>query len=197
MKDPRSYYLLFAALIRLSCLMLVPYLLILALAFFRRGTYGGIEYDFTWENLAFVFDSLCADFLIQSTSIAGMSACIAVVIGYAAAYTIAATPKHRQGMLLFFETLPSWSNYLFRTYAWIELLNHEGLIASALRALGIDVELPRLLYTEDELCDFLQSYERASGEFIEIAPDTVIFFPQHWRGICTVQETVKKVYMIR
>ena len=36
-----------------------------------------------------------------------------------------------------------------------------------------------------------------SGEVIEIVPDTVAFFPQDWRGVCTVHETVKKVYMIR
>ena len=35
------------------------------------------------------------------------------------------------------------------------------------------------------------------GEVIEIVPDTVAFFPQDWKGVCTVHETIKKVYMIR
>jgi hypothetical protein len=36
-----------------------------------------------------------------------------------------------------------------------------------------------------------------SGESIEITPDTMAFFAQDWKGMCTVHETVTKVYMIR
>jgi uncharacterized cupin superfamily protein len=54
--------------------------------------------------------------------------------------------------------------------------------------------------TRDEFCHFLKGYAtyvHDSGEVIEIVPDTIAFFPEDWRGICTVHETVKKVYMIR
>ena len=54
--------------------------------------------------------------------------------------------------------------------------------------------------TRDEFCHFLDgrsTYVHESGEVIEIAPDTVAFFPRDWRGVCTVHETVRKVYMIR
>jgi len=54
--------------------------------------------------------------------------------------------------------------------------------------------------TRDELCHFLEgrcTYTHASGEVIEIVPDTLAFFPKDWRGTCRVHETVRKVYMIR
>jgi uncharacterized cupin superfamily protein len=54
--------------------------------------------------------------------------------------------------------------------------------------------------TRDEFCHFLagrSTYVHESGEVIEITPDTVAFFPQDWKGVCTVHETVTKVYMIR
>jgi uncharacterized protein len=54
--------------------------------------------------------------------------------------------------------------------------------------------------TRDEFCHFLagrSTYVHESGEVIEIAPDTVAFFPQDWKGVCTVHQTVTKVYMIR
>ena len=44
--------------------------------------------------------------------------------------------------------LPFWSNYLIRTYAWIVLLNREGLITQLLRWFGYEGEPPSLLYTE-------------------------------------------------
>jgi spermidine/putrescine transport system permease protein len=128
--------------------MVIPCLLILALAFFRRGTYGGIEYTLTLENIALVFDPLYAKIFLKSAWIAGLSAGIASILGYAAAYAIASMPRRNQSMLLFFAVLPFWSNYLVRTYAWIVLLNREGLIVNLARWFGFEGELPSMLYTE-------------------------------------------------
>jgi spermidine/putrescine transport system permease protein len=136
------------ALVWLTALMVVPCALLLALAFFRRGIYGGIEYTLTLENLALVFDPLYAGIFLKSATIAGTATLIAVILGYAAAYAIASMPRRHQPMLLFLAVLPFWSNYLVRTYAWIVLLNREGLVTLLARNLGYDGEMPRLLYTE-------------------------------------------------
>jgi len=148
MADRKPLYLMSPALAWLTAFMVVPCLLVLALAFFRRGIYGGIEYTFTFETIALVFDPLYASIFLKSAVIAGLAGLIASVIGYAAAYAIASMPARHQPMLLFFAVLPFWSNYLVRTYAWIVLLNREGLITAIARGLGYDGELPRLLYTE-------------------------------------------------
>ncbi len=144
----RSTVLMVPALAWLTALMVVPCGLILALAFFRRGIYGGIEYTFTLENFALLLDPLYAGIFLTSARIAGLATLIAVVVGYAAAYAIAAAPRNRQPILLFFAILPFWSNYLIRTYAWIVLLNREGLITQGLRLLGYEGEPPSMLYTE-------------------------------------------------
>ncbi|MDQ0314014.1 ABC transporter permease [Amorphus orientalis] len=148
MADRKPLYLMTPALAWLTAFMVVPCLLVLALAFFRRGIYGGIEYTFTLETIALVFDPLYASIFIKSALIAGLAGLIASVIGYSAAYAIAAMPARRQPLLLFFAVLPFWSNYLVRTYAWIVLLNREGLITALARYLGYDGEMPRMLYTE-------------------------------------------------
>ncbi|MDI3338640.1 ABC transporter permease [Defluviimonas aestuarii] len=146
--NTRSTLLMAPALMWLTALMVVPCGLILALGFFRRGLYGGIEYTFTLENFALIVDPLYAGIFLTSARIAGLATLIAVVIGYAAAYAIAAAPRHRQPLLLFLAVLPFWSNYLIRTYAWIVLLNREGLITQGLRMLGYEGEPPSMLYTE-------------------------------------------------
>jgi uncharacterized cupin superfamily protein len=54
--------------------------------------------------------------------------------------------------------------------------------------------------TRDEFCHFLAgrcTYTHESGEEIEIEPDTAAYFPAGWKGTCRVEETVRKVYMIR
>jgi spermidine/putrescine transport system permease protein len=147
-KDRKPTYLTAPALAWLTVFMVVPCLLILVLAFFRRGLYGGIDYTLTLENLALVMDPLYAGIFLKSAWIAGLAATVAVILGYAAAYAIAAMPRRWQPALLFFAVLPFWSNYLVRTYAWIVLLNREGLITALARSFGFEGEMPKLLYTE-------------------------------------------------
>ena len=77
------------ALAWLIGLMVVPCGLVLALAFFQRGVYGGVDYTFTLDNFARVFDPLYAGILLRSARIAGTATVIAVILGYAAAYAIA------------------------------------------------------------------------------------------------------------
>lgn len=148
MHDRKSLYLMSPALLWLTGLMVVPCVLVLALAFFRRGLYGGIDYTVTLENLGLVFDPLYFGIFLKSAYIAGIAAGLAAVIGYAAAYAIAAMPRRHQPALLFLAVLPFWSNYLVRTYAWIVLLNREGMIAGFAQWLGYEGEMPKLLYTE-------------------------------------------------
>lgn len=148
MQNKASTTLMAPALAWLTALMVVPCGLILALAFFRRGIYGGIEYTFTLENLWLVLDPLYFGILVTSARIAGIVVILACVAGYAGAYAIAAMPRRHQPVLLFIAVLPFWSNYLIRTYAWIVLLNREGLITQLARWAGYDGEMPQLLYSE-------------------------------------------------
>jgi spermidine/putrescine transport system permease protein len=50
--------------------------------------------------------------------------------------------------LLALVVLPFWTSYLIRTYAWIVLLNREGLINRVLFSLGLIDEALPLLYNE-------------------------------------------------
>lgn len=132
----------------LALLLVLPCLIIFAYSLFERGTYGGIEYTLTGENYARAASSLFARIFLDSVRIALTATVVALLVGYPAAYAIAAQPRHRQMALLVLAMLPFWSNYLIRTYAWIVLLNNEGLINRSLEGMGlIDQPLP-LLYNE-------------------------------------------------
>ena len=132
----------------LLAFMVAPCLLILGYAFFERGTWGGVVYTFTLENFERVFDPLYARIFLNSARIAATATLLAILIAYPAAYAISRAPKSRQPILLFFAVLPFWSNYLIRTYAWIVLLNREGLINNVLRWGGYEGEPLSMLYSE-------------------------------------------------
>lgn len=132
----------------LLAFMVAPCLLILGYAFFERGTWGGVVYTFTLENFERVFDPLYARIFLNSARIAATVTLLAILVAYPAAYAISRAPRSRQPILLFFAVLPFWSNYLIRTYAWIVLLNREGLINNVLRWGGYEGEPLSMLYSE-------------------------------------------------
>lgn len=132
----------------LALFLVVPCAIVFGHAFFERGVYGGIDYVFTFENFRRAVDPLYVAILLDSARIAGLATLIALLIGYPAAYAIAQAPRSRQTGLLVLVMLPFWSNYLIRTYAWIVLLNREGLINKGLLELGLVGEPLSLLYNE-------------------------------------------------
>lgn len=132
----------------LALFMVIPCGIIFFYSFFERGVYGGIDYNFTFENFARAFDAIYLNILLTSGRIAFLATAIAILLAYPAAYAISLAPRHRQPTYLFLAMLPFWSNYLIRTYAWIVMLNREGLINNALEGMGLISEPLPLLYNE-------------------------------------------------
>ena len=128
--------------------MVVPCLLIFVLAFFERGIYGGVEYYWNTDNFRRAWDPLYLGIFATSGRIALTATVVSLLLAYPAAYAVALLPRRRQTVWLFFIMLPFWSNYLIRTYAWMVMLNREGLINRTLIAVGIINEPLPLLYNE-------------------------------------------------
>jgi spermidine/putrescine transport system permease protein len=144
-----AWLLMAPGLLWLGILMVVPCLLVFALAFFERGTYGGVDWSiFTLENFRRAGDPLYLSIFLDSARIAAVSTLLALLIGYPAAYAIIRAPERWQTSLLFLAILPFWTNYLIRTYAWIVLLNPVGLINNVLIHLGLISEPLAILYNE-------------------------------------------------
>jgi len=132
----------------LLLLMVVPCLLVFVYAFFERGVYGGIVYSFTLENFSRAAEPVYRAVFFKSAGIAALATLIALLLAYPAAWAISRAPQRRQISLLILVMLPFWSNYLIRTYAWIVLLNREGIINHGLAGLGLIDEPLSLLYNE-------------------------------------------------
>lgn len=140
--------LLIPGLAWISIFLILPCILIISLSFFERGVYGGIDYNFNFENYSRVIEFTYLKILLNSSKIAFLSGFFAVLFGYPAAYFIYKAPAKYQIALLFLVMLPFWSNYLIRTYAWMVLLNNQGLINTILINLSIIREPLNILYTE-------------------------------------------------
>jgi spermidine/putrescine transport system permease protein len=126
-----------------------PLVLVLANSFFRRGPFGGVVYQPTLDNYVRAVDPLFLGVLGYSIQMALITTVICFVVGYPAAYFIATRTSARvRNALLLLVILPFWTNFLIRTYAWIVLLNREGVVNQTLQGVGlIDAPLP-LLYND-------------------------------------------------
>jgi spermidine/putrescine transport system permease protein len=126
----------------------LPVGLVLAYSFFQRGIYGGVVYDWTLDNYRRAFDTLYLDVLWFSLRVALEATAVSLLIGYPVALFIATRPARWRTVLLVLVILPFWTSLLIRTYAWIVLLNDEGLVNRALEGAGVVDEPLRLLYNE-------------------------------------------------
>jgi len=126
----------------------VPLLLVLAVSFASRGTYGGIEWALTLDNYTSIADPLYLRIFWRSLWLAVVTTVLCLVMGFPLAYVMARAPKRWQGLLLLLVIIPFWTNFLVRTYAWMFILRTEGLLNQALMALGLIGEPLNLLFTD-------------------------------------------------
>ena len=75
----RTFLFVGPGLAWLTFFMVVPCLLVFVYSFFERGVYGGIVYEFTFENFDRAFDALYLAILLKSAKIAGLATLIALL----------------------------------------------------------------------------------------------------------------------
>jgi putrescine transport system permease protein len=74
---------------------------------------------------------------LRSLTVAAISTSILLVIGYPIAYGMARLPQRWQGVAMMLVIVPFWTSFLIRIYAWINILQHDGLLNRVLLALHL------------------------------------------------------------
>ncbi|MDZ4369055.1 MAG: ABC transporter permease subunit [Afipia sp.] len=84
-----------------------------------------------------VSDNLYILSYVRSLAVAITSTAILLLIGYPVAYGMSRLPQRWQPIAMMLVIVPFWTSFLIRIYAWINVLQHDGLLNKALLALGI------------------------------------------------------------
>ena len=84
-----------------------------------------------------VSDNLYVLSYLRSLVVAAVSTAILLVIGYPIAYGMARLPQRWQGIAMMLVIVPFWTSFLIRIYAWINILQHDGLLNQILLALHV------------------------------------------------------------
>jgi putrescine transport system permease protein len=114
-----------------------PYLPVLDLAAGWQGVrdfLAGLSFD---SYALLLSDSLYLLSYLKSLAVGVVATVILLLLGFPLAYALARTPQPAQGVLLVLVVLPFWTSFLIRIYAWMNILQRDGLLNGVLVALGI------------------------------------------------------------
>ncbi|CCD86847.1 putrescine transport protein (ABC superfamily, membrane) [Bradyrhizobium sp. ORS 285] len=82
-------------------------------------------------------DDLYLASYLRSVVVALTSTAILLLIGYPIAYGMARLPRRWQGIAMMLVIIPFWTSFLIRIYAWVNILQHDGLLNQILLGLHI------------------------------------------------------------
>ena len=84
------------------------------------------EGQFTLENLTQI--GRYASVFMRSLILAAVSTVICLILAFPVGYFLSRLRANKQHIMLMLVMLPMWMNFLLRTYAWMTLLEKNGLI---------------------------------------------------------------------
>lgn len=135
------------ALVLMVVALLSPFAMLVGISF-TAETGAPDEWALTLGNYQTVFEKpQYLRVLGRSIVIATLVAVTTVLLAYPAAYYIAFHVERNKMMWLILITLPFWTSYLLRVFAWKLILGYNGVVNSALISVGlIDQPLDFILY---------------------------------------------------
>ena len=131
--------------------MLVVYLgslfTLLINSFFSLNDFTGlVVYEFTLRTYAKLFEATNLGIFFRTASMAMAVTLADIVIAFPLAYYIARFSSTRLKTYLYIAvTLPLWSSYLVRVYAWKLILAKEGILSWFIHLFGLEFALDKLL----------------------------------------------------
>jgi spermidine/putrescine transport system permease protein len=143
----KGYTLLSPTLLAMLVGLAMPLIVLLTLSFWIQEYLDFIR-TFSLKNyLDFFQKPIYTKILFKSIRMSGMVTIVTVLLAYPMAYYIAFRVKQNKLIWLILITVPFWTSYLLRVFAWKIMLGYNGVINSGLKTLGILSEpLEFLLY---------------------------------------------------
>jgi len=92
------------------------------------------------------FSRLYVRIAVHSVQMAVYTTIICLLVGYPLAYILSSKGFSEKSFLIFMFIAPMWMNFLVRTYAWLTILERNGLMNTVLRRVGLPAI--DILYTD-------------------------------------------------
>lgn len=121
-----------------------PLVIIFVYSFLKKGTYGGVEWVLSIKAYRQIFKPEYGLIVLRTLKITILSTLFTILISIPCAYAMARS-KH-QTLFLFLIIIPFWTNSLIRIFAWMSILNNDGILNQILISLHLTKEYIPFLY---------------------------------------------------
>jgi len=126
---------------------IAPLLIIFVYSFLKKGLYGGVEWKFSLTAYRRMLNPNYGILVLRTLKITIVSTALTVLVSIPCGYAIARS--RRQTLLLFLIIIPFWTNSLIRVFAWMSILNNDGILNQILISLGITKTYIQFLYNQN------------------------------------------------
>lgn len=103
-------------------------------------------FRFSTENFRRFFEPIYLKVLYRSIELAFVATVVCFILGYPLAYILARSNFKHTNVLIMLLVVPMWMNFLLRTYAWMTILEQNGVLNIVLSWLRLPTI--NILYTE-------------------------------------------------
>ncbi len=144
----RGYLLLSPTLLVMLGIMVIPMAGMVVLSFWTQLAGTTFDTSFTLANYVDAFSrEMYRILFVRSLGVSLLTTFFTVLLAYPVAYFVAFHVKRHKMVWIILMTLPFWTSYLLRVFAWKIILGYNGAINSGLMSLGLLEEpLTFLLY---------------------------------------------------
>ena len=126
---------------------IAPLVIIFIYSFLKKGLYGGVEGRFSLNAYRQMFNPNYGILVLRTLKITIVSTALTVLVSLPCGYAMARS-RH-QTLLLFLIIIPFWTNSLIRVFAWMSILNNDGILNQILISLGIIKDYIQFLYNQN------------------------------------------------
>lgn len=127
---------------------LIPNILVVLASFMTRDEDTFLALPLNAESYLRFIDPLYLKVFLHSLSMASITTLICLALGYPFAWLVSRVSKKWQSFLMSLLIIPFWTNSLVRLYAVKLIIAANGLLSTALIAMGLIDEPLQILYTE-------------------------------------------------
>ena len=121
-----------------------PLIIIFIYSFLKKGIYGGVEWQLSFK----AYKQMCKPeyglIVLRTLKITILSTLFTILVAIPSAYAMARS-RH-QTLFLFLVIIPFWTNSLIRIFAWMSILNNDGILNQLLMTLHLTKEYIPFLY---------------------------------------------------
>lgn len=130
----------------LVAFFVAPIVIIIVYSVLKKGLYGGVEWHLSLKAYQQMINPKYGALVLRTLRISIVSTAVTIAFALPSGYAIARSSK--QTLLLFLVIIPFWTNSLIRVFAWMSILNNDGVLNQILIALHIEKDYTQFLYNQ-------------------------------------------------